>query len=207
MGKSDAIIFPEYVQALSQIDQNINSVAFLGFSGENSFTRMVPCENRSFYDLSLGNWNINSDWSLDKKYDLIVCTRCAYFSNNPDQFIEKCKAYLNEAGFALIDWGLGDHWRFKNFKVGWIKDGEQEYAYNENNFLHSCYWSPDLERDENCIRFWHFCKKRGYTEDQTLTEVIRREVPQIVNYECFYVKTKFLWEDSPQLYIITLVQK
>ena len=142
MGKSDAIIFPEYVQALSQIDRKINSVAFLGFSAENSFTRRILCENRSFYDLSLGNWNINSDWSLDKKYDLIVCTRCAYFSNNPDQFIEKCKAYLNEAGFALIDWGLGDHWRFENFKVGWVKDGEQEYAYNENNFLHSCYWRP-----------------------------------------------------------------
>ena len=81
MGKSDAIIFPEYVQALSQIDRKINSVAFLGFSAENSLTRRILCENRSFYDLSLGNWNINSDWSLDKKYDLIVCTRCAYFSN------------------------------------------------------------------------------------------------------------------------------
>ena len=33
----------------------------------------------------------------------------------------------------FLDWGLGDHWRFKNYKVGWFKDGEHEWFYNKTS--------------------------------------------------------------------------
>lgn len=57
MGKSDTIIFQEYKQLTK--DLSPKSVCFLGFNGENEFTRtFVNTTIRDFYDLSLNNWNI-----------------------------------------------------------------------------------------------------------------------------------------------------
>ena len=52
------------------------------------------------YDLQLGNWNINSDWSLEKKYDTIICTRCPYFAKDPEDFIERNR----HPTYRYIDW-------------------------------------------------------------------------------------------------------
>lgn len=207
MGKSDSIIFPEYLKALSHVNSEISSVAFLGFSGENQLTRRINVSERSFFDLKLGNWEINSEWSLGKKYDLIICTRCAYFSKDPHSFIERCMSHLSEGGYALIDWGLGDHWRFEDFKIGWVKNGEHEFAYSDQNFLHSCFWNTSLSQDPNALEFWNQCLRKGYSSDQTLESVVREEVPSIVDYDCCHLSTKFLWPESPQLYIITLIMK
>ena len=207
MGKSDPFIFHEYFEALSHVTSPVSTIAFLGFQGENHFTRRLPVYSRDFYDRALGNWDINSDWVLPKTYDLIVCTRCAYFSKNPVLFIEKCKAHLNNGGFALIDWGLGDHWRFEKFKIGWVKDDEHEFAYHPDNFLHSCFWNDDLKSDVQAMLFWEHCQKLGYYHKRdTLESVIRNEVPSIVDYPCEHITTRFLWPESPQLYIITLVK-
>lgn len=207
MGKSDTIIFNEYKKILKKIESRIESVAFLGFTCENDLTLSVNCKIRDFYDLSLGNWDINSDWSLGKSYDLIVCTRCAYFSKNPKLFIEKCKDHLSSEGHALIDWGLGDHWRFSNYKVGWVKDGEQEFAYNSENFLHSCFWRDELKEDEEVKKFWESVVELnvGYDKKNNISDIVRKEVPQLIDYEAIEIKTKFLWKDNPQLYIITWI--
>ena len=116
MGKSDPYIFAEYAKILPKF--KYESIAFLGQTSDNEFTKLIDSNIRHFYDLSLGNWDINSDWNLERNYDLIVCTRCAYFSKDPQNFIEKCKRHLTASGHALIDWGLGDHWRFDDYKVG-----------------------------------------------------------------------------------------
>lgn len=204
MGKSDLFIFPEYIKILPKL--NYDSVAFLGQASENQFTKNINSNVRHFYDLTLKNWQINSEWQLKQKYDLIVCTRCAYFSKDPNTFIEKCKSYLTPDGNALIDWGLGDHWRFKDYKVGWVRNGEQEFAYNQNNFLYSCFWNEDLLKDVQVQLFWKAIKENenfGYFNYKNLTSVINEEVPRLVSYECKKIKTKFLWPDNPQLYIIT----
>ena len=84
MGKSDSFVFKEYLNVLNEYNNDsIKSVAFLGFPKENDFTLHVNGKIRHFYDLSLKNWDINSNWKLKQNYDLIVCTRCAYFSKNP----------------------------------------------------------------------------------------------------------------------------
>jgi len=205
MGKSDSIIFEEYKKLLRNV--NASSVAFLGFPKENLLTLSIDVPVKHFYDLSIGNWNINDDWILTQQYDLIVCTRCAYFSKNPQLFIEKCKRHLTADGHALIDWGLGDHWRFKNYKVGWVRDGEHEYAYQANNFLYSCYWNDELLKDDDVNLFWQNVKKNprfGYAS-KNISDVIKEEIPSIVSYPC-KITTKFLWPESPQLYIITLVK-
>lgn len=210
MGKSDPIIFKEYARFLDGEISSCNSVAFLGFNQENSFTLGIEAPTRHFYDLQLNNWNINDDWSLKQTYDLIVCTRCAYFSKNPSQFIEKCKRHLNVGGSAMIDWGLGDHWRFSKYKIGWLRDGEQEYAYRPENFLYSCYWNGNLRKDAGVKSFWNQIlanKDFGYTLNDDLDEVVKREVPRLIDYEAKKIKTIFLWPESPQLYIITLIQK
>ena len=203
MGKSDAFIFPEYANILPSLVYN--SIAFLGFSQENDFTKRIKSlQTRHFYDLSLKNWNINDPWKLQQKYDLIVCTRCAYFSKNPKDFIDKVKDNLVKDGLALVDWGLGDHWRFSKYKVGWTKDGEHEYAYEKNNKLYSCFWSEELLKDREVELFWNSVK--SYNNDyksMQLCEVIVQEVPSLVYYKTEKIITKFLWPDCPQLYIIT----
>jgi SAM-dependent methyltransferase len=206
MGKSDSFIFDEYEKILSGVQAS--SVAFLGFSKENEFTRKIRAPVRDFYDLSLDNWNIKEDWQLRCKYDLIACTRCAYFSDEPAVFVNKCKEHLTKDGHALIDWGLGDHWRFSDYKVGWVRNGEHEHAYGQNNLLSSCYWRDDLVDNENVKAFWDAVRQdpaRGYSDKSSLTDVVREEVPKLVDYPVKKLAIKFLWPDSPQLYIITLV--
>lgn len=206
MGKSDPYVFKEYENLISGLESN--STAFLGFSSENSFTRKVSGSVRDFYDLSLGNWDINDEWFLDRKYNLIVCTRCAYFSKDPQKFIDKCKEHLKPGGHALIDWCLGDHWRFDKYKVGWIKDGEHEFAYKDDNFLYSCFWREDLLEDENVKNFWKNVRESnlGYQEESCLQSIIEKEVPKIVQYKTERLTCVSLWPERPQLYIVTLIK-
>lgn len=209
MGKSDAFIFQEYVQSLQCVRVAPRSVAFLGFPEENAFTACIQSPKREFFDLSLGNWNINSRWELGEKFDLLICTRCAYFSSNPVDFIERCKNSLNPGGHALIDWGLGDHWRFPNYKIGWVRDGEHEYAYLPENKLHSCFWKEELINDPEVEKFWKSVKvsKSGiYGNESNIHEIVTKEVPHLINYECKSIRTKFLWPEDPQLYIITVLE-
>jgi hypothetical protein len=208
MGKSDTTIFAEYRNILPKL--SYDTVAFLGFHSENQFTATINSAVRHFYDLSLKNWEINSDWCLQQKYDLIVCTRCAYFCKDPDVFITKIKQHLNSEGLALIDWGLGDHWRFELYKVGWVRNGEHEFAYHDKNFLYSCYWNENIAQDEQVKLFWNTVKSNprlGYSEDECLNDVIKNEVPKHISYKTKKIRTKFLWPESPQLYIVTLVEK
>lgn len=208
MGKSDNQVFNFYLKILKDCNLKYDSIAFLGFSGENSFTRCIDGKIRDFYDLNLKNWQINDEWNLKRKYDLILCTRCAYFSKNPNDFISRCKLHLNKNGKALIDWGLGDHWRFEKFKVGWIRDGEHEFAYQNNNFLHSCFWHDDLDKDLEVQKFWKAVKagNYGYDISENLNDIVKKEVPSLINYETIFLKTLFLWPESPQLYIATVLE-
>lgn len=209
MGKSDSFVFKEYLNVLSECNNDsIKSVAFLGFLKENDFTLNVNGKIRHFYDKSLSNWEINSNWSLLQKYDLIVCTRCAYFSKNPQEFILRIKSHLNKDGFALVDWGLGDHWRFKNYKVGWVRHQEHEWAYDNNNLLHSCFWNDSLLDDKEVKSFWNAIKQNNsfvYQQIDELKNIIKQEVPCLVDYQTLSITTKFLWPTLPQLYIITLI--
>lgn len=210
MGKSDPIVFQIYREVLNYHDlKKVRSVAFLGFSGENSFTQSVSGNIRDFYDKSIGNWNINDDWNLGKSYDLIICTRCAYFSKDPDLFIEKIKMHLSTDGCALVDWGLGDHWRFKKYKIGWVKDQEHEYAYGEDNFLYSCMWNDFIMNHEETKNFWSaVCQGNfGYSLNQDLTQIVKKEIISLVDYKTKNLTVRFLWPESPQLYIVTLFGK
>ena len=203
MGKSDPIIFLEYYEMTRHLKPT--SIAFLGFSGSNAYTDTFECVDKQFFDISLGNWDINSDWSLGRKFDLVVSTRCPYFARDPAAFVTKCKEH---GGRVFLDWGLGDHWRFKIFKTGWVRFGEHEYAYKDDNFLHSCLWRSEFHDDPTVRQFWasvtdnnHF----GYAKGIDINTVVRREVPAIVDYEFESIRFRFLWPESPQLYIMTLV--
>ena len=202
-------MFREYLSVLNGIERPSN-VAFLGFPGENHFTSHFNGCDREFYDLQLGNWEINSAWNLRKRYDLLVSTRCPYFSKYPKKFVEKCKEHLNPGGHALLDWGLGDHWRFERYKVGWIRDGEHEFAYQKDNLLHSCFWDDSLLSNDAVVAFWKHVKSNpefGYLPHENLKTVIEKEVPNIVTYVTKKTSCLFLWPEKPQLYITTLISK
>jgi|TARA_Y100000310_G_scaffold122315_1_gene120977 SAM-dependent methyltransferase len=193
MGKSD----PYLKHIYGTMFPNSGEIALLGFTNND-------WSYGDLYDLRLGNWDINSDWSLPKKYDAIVSTRCPYFAQDPEDFIRRCHENLKEGGQIFIDWGLGDHWRFEKFKVGWVKDNEHEYAYDKNNYLWSTLWDDRFLDNDQVKLFEQRIKKFGYTD---LKQAIYDEVPKVLNLS--YVEKYFgtgyqlftLWEEMPQLYI------
>jgi SAM-dependent methyltransferase len=214
MGRSDPFVFSAYREVLPS--REYSAVAFLGFSSSNSFTNSIASKEKDFYDLSLGNWQINdTEWDIDKKYDLVICTRCPYFSKKPDKFLDNCLKILKEGGVLLADWGLGDHWRFDNYKIGWIKNGEQEYAYDDNNFLWSTLWHESFNQHPEYLKFCNNVKKFGYEE---VRSAIFDEVPSVLNIEKyiqrnssqiknFNVGLMSLWPELPQLYIIACLTR
>ena len=147
MGVSDTILTPIYKKLILPHGET----ALLGFQNNKLFSG-------DLYDLGLNNWNINSDWQLDKKYDTIISLRCPYFSKDPQDFIKRCSEHLRDDGVLYLDWGLGDHWRFKDYKIGWVKNNEHEYAYGENNYLWSCVWSDKFLKDKE---YKLFCQKQS----------------------------------------------
>ena len=197
MGKSDGILNPWYKQSIVPTGR----VALLGFQNNNIFPG-------DLYDLQIGNWNINDDWSLDGTYDTIISLRCPYFAREPGQFIKKCYDHLNDDGVLYTDWGLGDHWRFNNYKIGWVKDGE--YAYKDDNFLWSTVWDDSFLENEQYKYFCDRVKKFGYYD---VYKAIFQEVPSVLqlnsinkNLDISYT-IKTLWEDLPQLYILVRCEK
>jgi hypothetical protein len=215
MGKSDPHIFQFYRHQIP--DQEYQKVAFLGFSGPSSFTNSIRSKQKHFFDLTLENWNINDKtWNLQNDYDFVICTRCPYFSKNPKQFIQNCISMTQKSQNAAIflDWGLGDHWRFENFKIGWIKNGDHEFAYNKDNLLWSCIWKDEFLENSEFIKFCERVKKFNYFD---VKNAIIEEVPVILNLDNDkFLKDKgyqlkcdllSLWEDQPQLYISLLIQK
>tara|TARA_B100000287_G_C20554282_1_gene749760 strand:- start:208 stop:810 length:603 start_codon:yes stop_codon:yes gene_type:complete len=178
-------------------------IALLGFKDNR-------ISSGDLYDLELGNWNINSDWKLPKKYNSIISTRCPYFAKNPKDFIKRCYDNLEDNGEIFLDWGLGDHWRFENYKVGWVKDGEHEFAYKNDNFLWSTIFDKSFLKNEHYLLFEERIKKFGYNN---LKEAIYKEVPEVLEFD--YIKKYFnvsyelltVWEDLPQLYIFIRGQK
>jgi SAM-dependent methyltransferase len=185
----------------------------LGTSGPNPLTDSIQAHQKDFYDLTLGNWEINSNWNIpQQKYDLVVCTRCPYFAEDPTLFIKKCLAITKRGGLVFADWGLGDHWRHEQFKVGWIRGGEHERVqYGQHiSKLYSCYWDDVLENDPNVKAFRQNIIRFGYDQNLTMGDIIRYEVPAILRPSSIgpaKVNTLFLWPDAPQLYISTLYVK
>ena len=195
MGMSDTVL---YGHLYNEIKLE-GDVALLGFPNNNHF-------RGTCYDLQLGNWEINSDWNLGKKYDTIVCLRTAYFSKDPEDFIKRCYDHLNEGGKIYVDWGLGDHWRYKDYKVGWRKDGEQEQAYEEGNYLWSTVWSDMFLKNHQCQLFQRSIERYGYYD---IKEAVSKEVPKVLDYKFieryFYTNHKMLtlWHlENPQLYVL-----
>ncbi len=194
MGRSDPWIRKFYNSHIKPK----GSTALLGFT-DNSFF------HGDLYDLRLGNWDINSDWFLDKKYDTIISLRCPYFAKDPKAFIRKCHEHLNDEGKLYVDWGLGDHWRFDKYKIGWFKDGEREHCYGEENYLWSMVWDDSLLRDEQFKLFSKRVEKFGYKDVKKAVydEVdIIMELEFVAKYFKIGYSTLALWQDNPQFYIL-----
>ena len=203
MGKSDGFLFPVYRQLISRnivFEPKIENTAVLGAT-VNNYTDL----SSDLYDIKLNNWEINSDWKLPKKYDAIISTRCPYFAKDPEDFIKRCHHNLNKDGRIFVDWGLGDHWRYENYKIGWVKDGEHEWCYSPDNFLWSTVWDDEFLDHYAYKKFCKDVEKYGYYD---VKKAIFDEVPSIIKLKTIkkYFKVSYnlktLWSDSPQLYIM-----
>ena len=120
------------------------------------------------------------------------------------------KKLLKPGGKILIDWGLGDHWRFKDFSIGWKHHGYQEFAYDEKNYLWSCYFSKNLKKNHHYLLFEQYCKRFGY---ERVDSAIRDEVEVMLTdekiiqlgYSIEKEQCLALWPESPQLYVCLLL--
>ena len=216
MGKSDPIIFNFYTQILHSLRDLTLDIAFLGFSEKNDFVNFFKNAHADLYDIQASETvkflDINDvEWNITKKYDLVISTRCPYFSKNPQLFITNCQKICREHGIVFVDWGLGDHWRFDRFKVGWKKNSEWEFSSydGQKHYLHSCYYNPALEEDPQILKFKKNIVKFGYNIDTPLRDILEEEIPAIL--ECHempahHVYTLSLWEDFPQLYIVNVIK-
>lgn len=210
MGKTDPFVFSAYKNVLNSFlgeNKKFESVCFLGQPGTNALSRQINFIKADFYDSSVRNWNINDEkWDIPAgEYDLIVCTRCAYFAKDVESFFSNCKKLLKEGGILLVDWGLGDHWRYENYKIGWVKDGEHESFYQDDNFLWSTIWHESFKNHPNYLLFEDRVKPLGY---ENVRKAMTEETPEIysileqqANFD-FVIDIQTYWEDSPQLYFI-----
>jgi len=206
MGKSDPHVLKFYSSNLD-LEKEYSKVGLFGQITDNMFTSMIKCNSKEFFDIQLDNWNINDfPYPENKKFDLIVCTRCAYFSKEPQKTIESFLDMLKKDGLLFIDWGLGDHWRFDNYKVGWLKDGEQEYAYQKENYLWSTIWHHNFYIHPAFKDFSKNITKFNYLD---FYKTINTEVPSVLDLNVLTankINVEYnmlsLWQDNPQLYIL-----
>jgi SAM-dependent methyltransferase len=211
MGKSDPYVYSFYLKLLSHVKREVNSIGFFGQPRDNNLSYSLNATEKKFFDLALDNWDINElPYEVSEKFDLIVCTRCAYFSKNPQKTVEALMSFLNEGGYLLIDWGLGDHWRFEKYKVGWKNSEEQEWAYAENNYLWSAAWHDSFEDHPEVEKFKKRIEKFGYSG--SLSSIIQKEVdfvldPTVIKCNKMLCDHLSLWEDKPQLYTCFLIEK
>ena len=207
MGKSDPYVFNFYARDLVDY-RDCEDAAYFGQPSHNPISKFIDAKNSYFYDLSITNWEINSSpYEVNSKFDLIVCTRCAYFSKFPIVMINQFAAMLKKGGVLFIDWGLGDHWRFEQYKVGWLKNNEHEYAYTNDNYLWSTVWDDSFLENKEVKRFEKSIENHGYHD---LKNDIIEEVPVIMGLnnlcadDLSITNKSFLtlWgNENPQLYI------
>jgi len=197
VGMSNYIVFPFYKKEISVIN---DPVALLGFTDNNLFSG-------DLYDKRLNNWEINSDWKLNKKYSTIISTRCPYFAKNPNDFIIKCYESLEKNGRLYVDWGLGDHWRFPIFKVGWVKNNDHEFAYFPDNYLWSFVWDDSFLQDDQFKIFEVAVKSKGYDD---IKKAIFDEIPCVLPLKFierfFVLDYKILTVIKPFLHMYVLIR-
>lgn len=166
MGRSDPTLWPFYEEHIKPQGET----ALLGFVDNRWF-------DGDLYDLQLNNWNINDNWKLNKKYDTIISLRCPYFAKDPEDFIKRCYNSLNEGGKLYADWGLGDHWRCANYKIGWLKNGEHEEAYEKGNYLWSGIWDDSFLENEKYKLFESRVEKYEYSD---VKKAVYEEIPKVL---------------------------
>ena len=213
-GRSKDYLMPIYTKLITNLVSNssVHKVACLGAPGPyfvSDLAKKICGINCDFYDLGLGNWNINSAWHLPNKYDFIFCTRCAFFSRNPLDFIKKCHQNLNHKGLLLVDWNFGH--KFDGYRIGCVKDGLHEHdEHAPDNFIWSGVWNDNFKDHPQFKLFEKRTKKYGYTD---VPKAIKKETPSLLNTDdisrYFEVETELLslWEDDPLLYIFISAKK
>ena len=163
------------------------------------------------HEFKLSNGDLTSIYNsrtfcLYEDIDKIISQGLAKGGSLENAIVVKDNKILNDNGHLLVDWGLGDHWRFEEYKVGWVKNEEQEYCYGEDNFLWSTVWHESFLNHSECQKFSEWIKKKKYDD---LEKAINDEVPSILSpeklsglFKSVMIDMVSLWEESPQLYIL-----
>jgi hypothetical protein len=216
MGQTDVMLNPIYAEKTKDFN---GLVLCIGFRKRPAWLpRSCVADCRDLYhedeDKQLDINEAIENWTIDNYdiYDGIVCTRVAYFSKSPIELVERLSIVGKKNCKILIDWGIGDHWRFEPLNVGWYHpDGVQEFAYASGNFLWSTVWNNDWASDSEVWDFFLAMERHDKKYDMTLgntTNQILEEFPVVVNTRAFEKHMTgewthhMFWPEAPQLYHI-----
>jgi hypothetical protein len=91
--------------------------------------------------------------------------------------------------------------------VGWKKGDEQVFAqYDRPHPLVSTFWMPEFSDHPAAVQFSRMISRFGYRD--ALEKIVRDEVPEVATSPRPTAWDMIaLWEESPQLYILTEFQK
>ena len=132
-----------YCPTISRISsrESIKKIAWLGWNQKNmlitSITSMFPnLEVSDMYDYITENkdnvryWDINKDWDISG-YDLVICFRTSYHSENSQHFSKNLKKTIDNNGKVIFDFILPEVKLMKDFSVHRRQDIEKNYGFNE----------------------------------------------------------------------------
>lgn len=217
MGKTDSLIIPIYKRYLQKYFSD--SVDFFGSTSKDKLCQNI--KSARFFDLQIGNWNINTKWSIQTSR--AVCLRTSGFAINPNDLITSFSKNMDKNGILLIDWSLGsDHYprESKKWTWGWGNGADQCYGEYKNKkcYLYSSYLSRNLIISNAYQELCNFAAKQiHYQQVKNHYEQIQSEFKEyLLNHELledhFSILEEKIWtpltrNGRAQLYTIQILRK
>jgi len=117
MGMSDQLVLPQQIKFIDALVRDfiapprVLKIAYLGNQSANHPTvqhcqKLFPEAQHDFYDIVLGNWDINKEWKIEG-YDLVVCYRTtAYVESSLEFFLQQLKKCISKNKYIIFDFTL-----------------------------------------------------------------------------------------------------
>ena len=153
MGYSDSIVLPQqqkFIDALVRgfiAPSGVLKIAYLGNQSANHPTvqhcqKLFSEAQHDFYDIVLGNWDINKEWKIEG-YDLVVCYRTTmYAESSLEFFLQQLKKCISKNKYIIFDFTLYSG-LFENYRST-RKPPSVNARFDFRNLCKSLLSSPDF---------------------------------------------------------------
>lgn len=162
MGKTDSILIPVYEKIMRKHIRD--TVTFFGSTNKDKLAQHI--RSAKFFDLQLGNWDINKPWNVEKT-SKVICLRTSGFAVSPNLLVEKFSNCMDKNGILMIDWTMGsDHYARDSKKWTWGWSTGESRCYGEYKGkkcpLYSSYLSPGCLTSDAFNRLVEYASKQEH---------------------------------------------